>query len=150
MSKNLEIVPITLADARHFVDEHHRHHKAPQGGLFAVAVAQGPLIVGVGIAGRPVARNLDDAWTAEVTRACVLSGYANGCSMIYGALWRAARALGYRRCVTYTLITEAGTSMKASGWKCIGECGGGAWSRRERPRTDSHVMSLKLRWEVSA
>lgn len=36
--------------------------------------------------------------------------------MIYGALVRAAFALGYDSVVTYTLASEPGTSLRASGW----------------------------------
>lgn len=32
----LTVQPITLREARAFVTRVHRHHKAPQGGLFAV------------------------------------------------------------------------------------------------------------------
>ena len=41
----------------------------------------------------------------------MIEGVKNGCSMLYGAAWRAARALGYRRLGTYTLQTEPGTSL---------------------------------------
>jgi hypothetical protein len=36
--------------------------------------------------------------------------------MLYGAIARAARALGYRRLITYTLASESGTSLRAVGW----------------------------------
>jgi len=97
--------------------------------------------------GRPVARLLHDGWTAEVLRLCT-TGERNACSMLYGASWRAARALGYRRLVTYTLPEEGGASLRAAGWRCIGEAGGGSWSRAERPRVDTHPLQAKLRWEA--
>lgn len=145
----LSIVPMTLREARAFVDEHHRHHRAPQGGLFAVGAADaGGGIVGVAIVGNPVARKLNDGWTAEVTRLCTLGG-RNACSMLYAACWRAARAMGYRKLVTYTLPEEGGASLRAAGWRCLGEAGGGSWSRRSRPRVDLHPTQVKLRWEVA-
>lgn len=65
----LTIVPLDLSDAAAFVLQHHRHHRPPQGGKFAVGVAdEAETIRGVAIVGRPVARMLDDTWTAEVTR----------------------------------------------------------------------------------
>ena len=73
---------------------------------------------------------------------------ANQVEMLYGAAWRAARALGYRSCITYTLEAESGTSLKAAGWRLIGKAGGGSWSRKHRPRVDTHPMQAKLRWEV--
>ena len=103
----IAIVPCTLREARAFVAAHHRHHGAPQGGLFAIGAAADETMVGVAIVGMPVARMLADGWTAEVTRLCT-TGERNACSMLYGAAWRAARALGWRRLVTYTLPEEGG------------------------------------------
>ena len=144
----LTIVPCTLREARAFVGEHHRHHKPPQGGLFAVACSDGTSICGVAIVGNPVARMLADDFTAEVTRVCT-TGEQNACSKLYAAAWRAARALGYRRLVTYTLPAESGASLRGAGWRCIGEAGGGTWSRASRPRVDLHPTQIKLRWEMS-
>jgi len=141
--------PITLREARAFVDRHHRHHKAPQGGLFAVGLGRGEDVVGVAIIGRPVARMLQDGFTAEVTRLCVVDDVINGCSMLYGACWRAARALGYRRLITYILSSESGKSLQASGWRLVGEAGGGSWSRKSRPRVDEHPTQGKFLWERS-
>jgi hypothetical protein len=147
--EGLTLCPITLTDAIEFVRRHHRHHKPPRGGLFAVACGDEASVRGVAIIGRPVARKLQDGWTAEVTRLAT-DGTRNACSMLYGAAWRACRALGYRRLVTYTLKSEPGTSLAAAGWKLIGESGGGSWSRDQRPRIDKHPIGLKLRWEASA
>jgi hypothetical protein len=55
--------------------------------------------------------------------------------MLYGAAWRVARAMGYRKIITYTLKSEHGTSLKAAGWNCTGEAGCLEWkSNRERRR----------------
>ena len=145
----IETVPITLREARAFVREHHRHHQPPQGGLFAIGAALDCRVVGVVIVGRPVARLLADGWTAEVTRLCT-TGEFNACSLLYGAAWRAARALGYRRLVTYTLADEGGSSLRASGWRLVGAAGGGSWSRPSRPRVDLHPTQQKLRWGLAA
>lgn len=146
----LTLVPITIGDASVYVKQKHRHHKPPQGGLFAVACAIEceDVPCGVAIVGRPVARMLDDGWTAEVTRLCT-DGSRNACSMLYGAAWRACRALGYRRLITYTLPEEGGASLRASGAKLIGEAGGGSWGVPSRPRVDKHPLQKKLRWEFS-
>jgi hypothetical protein len=96
----IELIPITLREANAFVEAHHRHHGPSRGCIAAVAVAG--RVCGVAIIGRPVARGLQDGWTAEVTRCCT-DGTRNAASMLYGAAWRATRALGYKRLVTYTL-----------------------------------------------
>lgn len=143
---SLTLVPITLKAANAFVAEHHRHHKPARGCRFCVAVADADQIVGVAIVGRPVARRLDDGWTAEVVRVAT-NGHRNACSKLYGAAWRACRALGFKRLVTYTLPEEGGASLRGAGWTCLGEAGGGSWSRKARPRVDQHPTQVKLRWE---
>lgn len=142
------IVPVTMQDAREWVDRHHRHHRAPEGGLFALAVAVGEEIKGVAIVGRPVARALQDGWTAEVTRVAVVEGVPNGCSKLYAASWRAARALDWRKLITYTLASEPGTSLRAAGWRVVGQVRGRSWDTPSRPRIDSHPLDDKVRWET--
>ncbi len=145
----LFVVPITLRDASKFVELNHRHHKPPQGGLFAVACAEDGAneLCGVAIVGKPVARMANDGWTVEVTRLCTL-GQRNACSILYRAAWRAARAMGYRKLITYTLPEEGGASLRASGFRLIGEAGGGSWDRNTRPRVDRHPTQVKFKWEI--
>ena len=145
----LALVPISIADAQAFVAQIHRHHPKVLGGLFAVACADGSKVSGVAIIGRPVARNNADGWTAEVTRLAT-DGTPNACSMLYAAAWRACRALGYRRLVTYTLKSEPGTSLVAAGWHTIGEVTARSWNCESRPRVDRAPLQEKLRWEIVA
>ena len=147
----LRISPCNLDEAHAFVDQVHRHHRRTWGGKFAIACSSDDCVHGVVVVGRPVARLLDDGYTLEVTRLAT-DGAKNACSMLYAAAWRATRAMGYRRLITYILDTEPGTSLLAAGWKLIGEAGGGTWNRPNsgRPRVDKHPLQGKLRWEVSA
>lgn len=144
----LSIVPVNLEEANGFVAKHHRHHPPVVGMKFCIAISDGRDIRGVAIVGRPVARLLDNGWTLEVNRCCT-DGVKNGCSMLYGAAWRAARALGYKRLITYTLPEEGGASLKASNWRLIGEAGGGTWNRQSRPRMDTNPNQRKLLWEAA-
>ena len=143
----LQLQPVGRTEACAFIAQHHRHHLPPQGYKWAVAVNNGVKVVGVATVGRPVARHLDDGWTAEVTRCCT-DGTPHVASMLYGAAWRAARAMGYCRLVTYTLLEEPGTSLKAAGWRVIGEVGGGTWDRASRPRVDTHPTGQKRLWSA--
>ena len=145
---SLALCPVTLREANAFIQIHHRHHKAVPGAKFAIAATHGDDIVGVVVVGRPVARGFDDGWTLEVNRLCT-NGHKNACSMLYGAAWRAARAMGYRRVVTYTLPEEGGASLRAAGWRILGKRGGGSWSCKSRPRVDTHPLQTKLLWEVT-
>lgn len=138
---------MTLREAKAFVERHHRSHSAPAGGLFAVGAHDGAHVRGVAIVGRPLARQLQDGWTAEVTRLCT-DGARNACSLLYGACWRAARALGYRRLVTYTRAEEGGASLRAAGWRVVGETKAEQWHRAARPRVAEQPLQRKLRWEA--
>ena len=100
-------MPCSLREANAFVAQHHRHHKPDRGHKFSVALAQDGKTVAVAIVGRPKARHSDDGQTLEVTR-LASDGTKNACSMLYGAAWRVAKALGYRRLLTYTLGSEPG------------------------------------------
>jgi hypothetical protein len=146
---SLRLVPgVPLREANALVELLHRHHEPVRGCLFCLGAAEDGVIVGVAIVGRPVARELQDGYTAEVTRLAT-SGARNACSFLYGSAWRAWRAMGGRRLVTYTLPEEGGASLRGAGWRCIGEAGGGSWSRDARPRVDTHPLQRKLRWEAA-
>ena len=147
----LRLVPCSIKEAKAFVRRHHRHHEPSDKHYWAVAVADGDEVVGVAIVGPPTARMSAkaDPWLCEVRRVCVLEGHRNASSMLYGACWRAARALGWLRCQTYTLPEEGGTSLRASGWRLIGEAGGGTWNRKSRPRVDMAPTQTKWKWEAA-
>ncbi len=145
----LALSPITLREANAFVEQHHRHHGPSRGCIVCVAVADAGAVRGVAIIGRPVARGADDGWTAEVTRCCT-DGARNACSMLYAAAWRAVRALGYRKLITYTLADEGGGSLRAAGFRVVGQVSGRSWSCQSRPRVDTQPLQDKLRWELRA
>ena len=146
----LTIVPMSRDRAVAFIVAGHRHHRPPQGYIFALGVVdeEGKLR-GVATIGRPVARQLQNGFTAEVTRVCT-DGCANACSALYGAAWRVAKAMGYVRLITYTLPAEGGASLRGSGWLNEGPAGGGSWSRKPRPREDNAPIVEKTRWSVYA
>lgn len=90
------ITPVTLADVQRFIGEHHRHNKAPHRYRFATGLRRTDTdaLIGVVAAAQPVARLLDDGVTVEVVRSCT-DGTMNANSMLYGAITRAAKALGF-------------------------------------------------------
>ena len=143
----LQIQPIEFSEACDFITRYHRHHIAPQGWKFGIAVNDGEKVVGVVAVGRPVSRNLDNGWTLEVTRCCT-DGTPHAASMLYAAAWRAARAMGYQRLITYTLETEAGTSLVSAGWKELYTTKGKSWNHTSRPRVDKAPTCAKKLWEA--
>jgi hypothetical protein len=112
----LRLVPVTLEEARRFVGLNHRHNRPPVSWKFGVGVELDGKLVGVAMAGRPVARGLDARGVIEITRVCT-EGERNACTRLYGAILRAAKSLGYHTAYTYTLASESGASLKAAGWE---------------------------------
>ena len=102
---DLRLVPITRKEAREFVARHHRHSQPHVTERFQVGLTNGAGLVGVAVAGLPSARLLCDGATIEITRLCTL-GDRNAASMLYGAMLRAAKALGYRRAHVHPAIGE--------------------------------------------
>lgn len=47
------------------------------------------------------------------------------------------------------LESENGASLKASGYKCIGKCGGLRWTGKRKPEVDLYPAQMKLRFERS-
>ena len=146
----LQVVPLEIDEVNEFIRRYHRHHKPPLRYKFFLGVSDGMKIVGVAIVGRPVAIARNDGFTLEVTRTCT-DGTKNVNSMLYGACWRVARGLGYRRLITYTLPTESGVSLRGAGFRLIGETHDArGWNRPKRPRVDTHPLCSKLIWERSS
>ena len=153
---SLNIRPIILREANLYVGQHHRHNIPTNGHKWSLACYDDDRLCGVAIAGQPVARGLDDGTTIEVRRVCT-DGTYNACSKLYGACARVAKEMGYRRIITYTLQSEPGTSLKASGWKDCGEAGGVSWNTPSRPREETQITLFgeerkypaekKIRWE---
>ncbi len=143
-------MPVTFAQAGQFVADWHRHHRPPRGHKFSIGVADGDVLVGVAIVGRPVARHLDDGHTLEVTRVAT-DGHRNACSLLYAAAWQAAKALGYRTLITYTQAGESGASLRAAGWRIVAaRPPAPGWSRPNRPRGDRGTAhTARLRWQSS-
>jgi len=150
----MTLIPVTIAEANQFVRDHHRHNRPTLSGRFAIGLSHENELVGVAIVGRPIARMLQDGMTAEVTRTCVLDTAPKGAnSMLYAACWRAWRAMGGQKLITYTLKTESGASLRGAGWTIIAEtraAGKGAWGSSKRTREYQPIYGQqKLRWEVS-
>lgn len=145
----LRVVPVELETANAVVAAIHRHHVPAVGHRFSLGAVSDGVLVGAAIVGRPVARMVDHRRVVEVVRLAT-DGTHNACSILYAAAARAARAMGYERIQTYTLPSEGGASLRASGWECEGEAGGGSWVRPNSPthancRTDQ-PMDVKYRW----
>jgi len=148
---SLDIVPVSFGDACRFVAEHHRHLAEPVGHKFSIGVADDNLLVGVAIVGRPVARSYDNGFTLEVTRTAT-DGTKNANSCLYGAAWRTAKALGYRRLITMTQDGEDGASLRAAGYRIVAERRPRkGWDTPSRPREVRGADNVRrYLWEAAS
>ena len=155
----LHVVPMSLREANDFVDSYHRHNgrTARNGGKFAIGASDGSDLWAVAIVGNPISASFMDGFTAEVLRTCAREGAPKNCnSLLYGACWRAWRAMGGRRLVTYTLQSESGASLRGAGWTLVAEVKPteDGWRKNDHlsgRRTWQPVQGqLKFRWEKAA
>ncbi len=147
--QRLHLVPVYLKEANEFIAKHHRHHKPVKFHIFSLGVVDEEKVLrGVCVVMRPCARHLVDGVSLEVCRLAT-DGCPNTCSFLYAAAWRATKALGYTRLITYILESEPGDSLKASGWKqSEGLFGGKSWSSKSRLRVDKAPTTKKKRWYI--
>ena len=140
----MNAVRVELSELNDFVALHHRHHKPVQGHRFSIGVECGGKLVGVASVGRPVARNTDQKYVAEVTRLAT-DGNKNACSFLYGKAARIAKEMAFTKIQTFILPSESGASLKAAGWTCEGQTQQGSWNNRPNRRTDQPTMP-KIKW----
>ena len=148
----LRLGDVSLAEAKEFVREHHRHNRPPCGWRWGHGAFNGRELVAVAMVGRPVARRLDYRTIVEVNRLCVSTeipaGIAwNACSLLYGAAAREAKRRGFERIITYTLEDEPATALRAVEWTAAATIRGGSWNRPSRAREDTAPTGRKIRWE---
>ena len=114
MAKELSVIPLSLKEANEFVTKYHRHNKKCAGHKWSIGAIFKDELVGVIIVGRPVSRKLDNRFTLEVNRNCVLDNAPKGtCSFLYAKAIKIWQSMGCKKLITYTLQTESGSSLKA-------------------------------------
>lgn len=141
----MRAIPIELKAANEFVASLHRHHAPVYRDKFRIGCEVDGRLVGVIQLARPVSRVLDDGRTIEAVRLCT-DGTPNVCSFLYSRAARIAKEMGYEKIITYILESEAGTSLKASGWHKETDTRGGSWNTPSRPRETTAPTCKKQRW----
>jgi hypothetical protein len=143
----VQAVPIHIREANAFIAKYHRHSLPTVGRKFTIGAVEHGKLVGVAVAGRLVARALDDGKTIEILRVCT-DGTPN-CSFLYARTAKIARLFGYTRVITNTLEEESGSSLRAVGGRVVGRVEAREWSAPSRPRKSQAVYrKKKLRWEI--
>lgn len=144
----LELVPVTLTEARRLVVLYHEHNDAPEGWKFGTGIACDGVLVGVAIVGRATGRGIDQKRDVEITRMCLdeKGRYKNAGSMLYGAACRMAAAGGYRDAYTYTLTEEDAACVRAAGFVLDADLPAReTWSTPSRPRYDTNLFGERKR-----
>lgn len=153
MADAYKIASCTVKAACKQIAAWHRHLPKLQGGLFAARVL-GPdgQCCAVAVFGNP-SRVWQNTGRGVITRVAAKEDLpdvgehaAPACTMLYGALCRAAKALGYREAWTYTLPEESGRSLKAAGFIDMGLTDGGEHDRPSRRRNPAVRPEPKRRW----
>ena len=88
----MRVVDISLKVAEEFLENHARHYKAPVEPICAIAVMDADGLHGAAILGRR------EAGVGELAHIYV-DGTTHGYSLLYGACWRALKALGYEKTI---------------------------------------------------
>lgn len=148
------------SEANEAVKRWHSHHKPVKAHYFAAQAIVDGQCVGAVIVGRPIAPALCDGETCEVVRLACDGQTPNAASMLLGAAWRAAKAIGFTRCVSYTRKDELGTCYKAAGWLAKATVKGREWANSAKPGRYLELDGFTLfepatetvdrvRWEIS-
>ena len=148
----LAAVELDQSAVKAFILAHHRHNRPPAGGKFWAGVMNGSDLIGVVMAGRPVARAIDASQVIEVNRVCVRADLEQKlvdrcCSKLYGMAARWAKQNGYSKLITYTRQDEPGHSVMFSGFRKAAAVKGRSWSCKSRPRR-SGTIADRWRWEL--
>jgi hypothetical protein len=84
-----ETTALTVAEAEAFLNDHERHYRMPIEPICAIGLSEDGKLRGAAILGRRA------DGTGEVAHIYV-DGAWQGYSLLYGACWRAFKALGYK------------------------------------------------------
>lgn len=144
----LAIVPISIRQAKAFVRAHHRHNPGIAGAKLAIGLELDGILVGVGMLGRPISRELaKDRLCGEALRVCVLASAPKGsASKINARLKRLWQLQGGVRFITYNRDDESGASLRGSGLRRVASVKGRQWACASRPRAPSDAVD-RGRWE---
>ena len=87
----MEIVPLTVPAAMSFLKEHERHYKSDANPLFAIGISHEGSLCGAAVIG-------ERDGEAELCHIYSVGEYM-GYTVLYGAAWRATKAMGYKRMI---------------------------------------------------
>lgn len=93
----MKTIDLSVKDAEAFLARHERHYKAPVEAICAIGVADIDSEMRVTLHGAAILGRREPG-VGELAHIYV-DGASQGYSLLYGACWRALKALGYERAV---------------------------------------------------
>lgn len=87
----MEIFPMSIASAMEFLKEHERHYKSDATPVFAIGIRHEGNVCGAAIMGS----RGEDAELCHIYSVGEYYGY----TVLYGAMWRSTKAMGYKKLV---------------------------------------------------
>ena len=115
----MKFAPVTLRVANECAKTISKHSWV-RGCKFTIGLKFNGKLIGVGIAGRPIARLLDNGRNLEILRVCVKGGYPDALARIYSRIIEIAQLMGYKKIIIYSSdrnnhspLIEIGAAPKA-------------------------------------
>ena len=87
----MKIDSLTVENAMDFLKEHERHYKSVAKPLFAIGISMNDELCGAAVVGT---RN-DEVELCHIYSVGEYQGY----TVLYGAVWRACKAMGYKKMI---------------------------------------------------
>jgi hypothetical protein len=145
--------PSTRKEVNKLILRWHRHHKPVVGLRYACVAEVDGEDLGAVVVGDPRARAFGPR-VAEVTRLACRGKDINVGSCLLGAAWRAWRAMGGDRMVSYVRFDETGHVYHVAGWIDVAEVPARDWLEERRlvlpgilePATE---VVDRVRWEIA-
>jgi len=149
--KQLQLRPVHGEWIDRWIATHHYLGYSPPGARLRIAVYYDGRCVGGMLFGRPIARNIDQWTTLELTRMYLLDECPrNSESRCLGQAAKMIRQMfpEVKQLIAYSdpSYGHQGTIYKAAGWVFDGMTTGGAWIRSDGAPRRNKATSPKLKW----
>lgn len=107
------IVPIGLDDANRFIKAHHRYMTVIHRARYCISAYHNGQLVGIVATTPPTNNKVDDGLTIEIARLCTHLAPYNTASALISRACKAARAMGFRKVITYVDASVDGACYRS-------------------------------------
>lgn len=139
-----EVVPVGLEIANSFVRGHHSYMSRVHRCKYSLGLTFDKELVGVIICNVPSSPHYDDGRTLEILRCAIAVGWPHAASKLIGQACRVARAMGYKKVITWCDAAKSGTSYVATNFKLVKISQRSHWKTRPAKREEEPSSQMKL------